>query len=261
MFIFLCFILKGRDGSGVPVCLRCLPTANCSSKSSERSTVAVQERDEPGRECRRAGQHGISVITCTGIHPSSPPSSSSFYSGWTLSLSLSLVGPRDSSPLRQSHLWYLPVECCFLWSSPNICSRLRCSLLSTFLQQSPSSSRLHLSDLVSFWSLQDEVLCHTCRLSYVGCHRHSAASRPFTSRCPRLVLHPLPRSLVACSSHHSVLKVLGAGSTGPGLEISAFYFSPPSSLVPSLFFLLDSYMLLPFPKGSTSQFSKSWFSS
>lgn len=75
----------------------------------------------------------------------------------------------------------------FLWTSTNIYSGL--CRFSLFPRDSPKSLLISSSSPlwppVSFWSLQDEVLCHTCRLPHLGCHRHRAASRPFTSRSPR----------------------------------------------------------------------------
>lgn len=150
------FILKGAEGSGVPVRLCCFPTPDCSSKSSEWSTVAVQEHDEPGRECRCAGQRGTSVITCTGklrclhLHQARP--------GLSLSLSPSLRRDQVIPPAAG------------------------CEGLLTVLHH---LLLLVFTPPVSSCPVQDEVLCHTCRLPYAGCHRHRAASRPFASRSPR----------------------------------------------------------------------------
>lgn len=65
------------------------------------------------------------------------------------------------------------------------CEGFRCFARYIPLAKSIIHSSSPLRPPVSLWCLQDEVLCLTCRLPFVGCHRHRAASRPITGRSPR----------------------------------------------------------------------------
>lgn len=217
----------------MPVCLRCLPAPNCSGKSPEWSAVAVavQEQVEPGRECRCAGQHGVSVITCTGMHPSSPLSSSAVCLPG-LSLSISLVG----------------------LTSPAVTPELPSCFFFCHLQRISTGSCVGCRSMYSVSAVHHRHAFTSLTSLHLGPHRMRSSVTPavcltLAVTATVLLLVPPP----AAAQGRSFAQCLDPRWNVP-VWTSHFLLFHFSSVVPTLHFLLNRNMLLRFPQPSAQFF-------